>query len=799
MKQVKSQQSKRGSSNYIPLSSSEKKEIQKRIAAIKKENKKIRTVQKTIPYDEAYPDGIIRTGNVYTKCVQFYDINYRLSSIEDQQLIFNKYCDFLNYFDSSINFQLTFLNIRGSDDDRDIIVIPEQDDEFNEIRTEFLQMLQEQLAKGNNGLVRMKYITFSIEEDSRKRAKNKLTGIESEIVSNFKNMGVYAVGLNGHQRLKLLHKMLNPLSDTPFVFTWDDRVLSGMSTKDFICPLSMKFSKNSFKSGSSYGASFSINILASELSDKVLSDILDIDGNIVFNMYLHSLDQNAASKLVKLKLSNIDKTKIDEQKKAARAGYDGDILPPDLLTYSNELKKLLENLQTRNERLFIVTIVITNYAANKKQLDLMNDKLNRIILQHNCILMPLDYQQDAALVSTLPLCMNRIKIERSITTAAVGVFMPFETREIFMDGDAVYYGLNALSSNMIMADRKKLKNPNGIVVGTPGTGKSFTVKREILNVYLVTLDDIYICDPEGEYFPLVNALNGQVIQISSTSKHHINPMDIALNSKDDDPIGMKSEFLISLCEIIVGGKYGLDSEERSIIDDCVRKIYMDFFNNNPSPEKMPILSDLQNALINSGKKAAERVANSLALYVTGSLNIFNNRTNVDLSNRIVCFDIKNLGNQLRKVGMLIVQDQVWNRVSSNRDEHKSTRYYMDEFHLLLKEAQTAQYSVEIWKRFRKWGGIPTGITQNVKDLLSSAEIENILENSDFICMLNQAHGDREILGQKLNLSPAQLECVTNSSQGEGLIFYGDVILPFVDKFPTDTKMYQLMTTKFGEM
>lgn len=798
MKQGKSLSAKTSGNkgqSYAPLSAKEKKELIKKVNSLKKDRKAIKTVQRTIPYDEAYPDGIIRTGNFYSKTIQFFDINYRLASISEQQVIFNHYCDFINYFDSSIKFQLTFLNIKGSDDEKDLIVIPEQDDDFNEIRTEFVQMLQNQLTKGNNGLVRMKYVTFGIEEENKRTAKTKLSGIESELINNFKNMGAFAVALNGYQRLKILRKMMNPVSDTPFIFNWDERILSGLSTKDFIAPTSMKFSKNSFKSGNSYGSSFSVNLIASELPDTVLSDILGIDGNIAFNMYLHSIDQTAATKLVKLKLSNVEKTKVDEQKKAARSGYDGDILPPDLVTYTNELKKLLENLQTRNERLFIMTIVITNYSDNKKKLDLQNDKLSRILLQLNCNAIPLDYQQDKGLMSALPLCMNQIKIERSITTAAIGVFMPFTTREIFMDGEAVYYGLNSLSNNLIMADRKKLKNPNGLILGTPGTGKSFTVKREISNVFLVSDDDIYICDPEGEYYPLVSELNGQVIRISATSPDHINPMDIAIDSEDDDPIGMKSEFILSLCELIVGGKFGLDSEERSIIDDCVRKIYLKFFENDPTPEKMPVLGDLQAALINSGKKAAERVANSLALYVSGSLNIFNNRTNVNLNNRIVCFDIKNLGTQLRKIGMLIVQDQVWNRVSVNRANRKATRYYIDEFHLLLKEEQTARYSVEIWKRFRKWGGIPTGITQNVKDILSSQEIENILDNSDFICMLNQASGDRKILGEKLDLSPAQLEKVTNSRQGEGLIFYGDVILPFIDKFPTDTKLYRLMTTK----
>ena len=334
-----------------------------------------------------------------------------------------------------------------------------------------------------------------------------------------------------------------------------------------------------------------------------------------------------------------------------------------------------------------------------------------------------------------------------------------------------------------------------MILGTPGSGKSFSAKREITNIFLITTDDIIICDPEAEYFPLVNRLNGQVVKISPTSTDFVNPMDINLNySEDESPLSLKSDFILSLCELIVGGKEGLMPVEKSIIDRCVRLIYADYLSD-PVPEKMPILEDLYNALKQQDENEAQHVRAALEIYVTGSLNVFNHRTNVDITNRLVCFDIKELGKQLKKLGMLVVQDQVWNRVTVNRAEKRSTRYYIDEFHLLLKEEQTAAYSVEIWKRFRKWGGIPTGITQNVKDLLSSREVENIFENSDFVYMLNQASGDRQILAKQLNISSHQLSYVTHSGEGEGLLFYGNVILPFADKFPKDTELYRIMTTK----
>ena len=462
--------------------------------------------------------------------------------------------------------------------------------------------------------------------------------------------------------------------------------------------------------------------------------------------------------------------------------------------YITDLEKLLDDLNSKNERLFHISITIRNYARNKKDLGLQLELLKRICQKNNCTLMPCEYLQEDYLSSSLPLGVNKIQVSREMHTSGIAIFVPFTTQELFQTG-GTYYGLNTVSGNMIMANRSRLKNPNGLILGTPGSGKSFSVKREILDSFLKTTDDIIICDPEGEYFPLVQHLHGQLIRIASNSEQFINPMDINFEGNmDDNPISTKSDFIISLCEVIVGGKYGLTAEERSIIDRCVRRIYMNFFKNKPSRDKMPILSDLHKALANEGEIAL-RVTNSLEMYVNGSQNLFNHRTNIDLDNRIICFDIKELSNQLKKVGMLIVQDNVWNRVTLNRSERKVTRYYIDEFHLLLKEEQTAKYSAEIWKRFRKWGGVPTGITQNVKDLLSSAEVENIFDNSDFVYMLNQAAGDRDILAEKLHISPQQMEYVTNSGPGEGLIRYDKIILPFTDNFPTYTVMYSLLTTK----
>jgi type IV secretory pathway VirB4 component len=643
-------------------------------------------------------------------------------------------------------------------------------------------------------------VTFGIEAENVRVAKPKLERIETDIINNLKAMGVSAHPLSGFERLKLLHSTMNEESQEPFIFNYDMVARTGLSTKDFIAPTSFDFRDSRyFRMGKTIGAVSFLQILAPELSDKMLADFLDMDNSIVVNLHVQSIDQAKAIRQIKSKITDLDKMKIEEQKKAVRAGYDMDVLPSDLVTYGGEAKKLLEDLQSRNERMFLVTVLIMNTAPTKQKLDNIIFQTSAIAQKYNCSLKRLDFQQEQGLMSSLPIGLNQIDIQRGLTTSATAIFVPFTTEELFQSGEALYYGINAISNNMIMADRKLLKNPNGLILGTPGSGKSFSAKREMTNAFLITTDDMIICDPEGEYSPLVNMLHGQVIHISPTSKQHINPMDINLNySEDESPISLKADFILSLCELIVGSKTGLEPVEKTIIDRCVRLVYRDYLDN-PVPEKMPVLEDLYRTILAQEEPEAKRIATALEIYVTGSLSVFNHQTNVDIDNRLVCFDIKELGKQLKKIGMLVVQDQVWNRVTINRAEHKSTRYYMDEFHLLLKDEQTAAYSVEIWKRFRKWGGIPTGITQNVKDLLSSREIENIFENSDFIYMLNQAGGDRQILAKQLNISPHQLSFVTNSNEGEGLLFYGNTIIPFKDQFPKDTMLYRIMTTKPNEM
>jgi hypothetical protein len=785
------------------LSAEDKKKVKEIIREAKRNDGIPRSTQQSIPFDRMFQDGICRVGtDYYTKTIQFQDINYQLAQQEDQTEIFEEWCSFLNFFDSSVHFELSFMNMAtDAEKFEKSIAIPHQNDGFNEVRDEYTGMLKHQMEAGNNGLTKTKYLTFGIHADSMKSAKPRLIHIEIDLLNNFKRLGVQAETLDGAQRLELMHQQFHMGDDARFWFDWKWLTPSGLSVKDFIAPSSLYFkSGRVFQMGDMYGAMSFLSIDASDISDRMLADFLSMESSQIITMHLQSVDQNEAIKTVKHTITELDRSKIEEQKKAVRAGYDMDIIPSDLATYGKDAKALLKELQSQNERMFLLTFLVLNTGRTQEEVEDNVFHANSIAQKHNCNLIRLDFQQEQGLMSTLPLAYNQIEIKRGMTTSSTAIFVPFTTQELFQKSDAsLYYGLNALSNNLIMVDRKKLKNPNGLILGTPGSGKSFAAKREIANAFLVTDDDIIISDPESEYSPLVQRFHGQVIRIAPTSDQYINPMDINMNYSDDDnPIALKADFILSLCELIVGGKEGLKPVEKTVIDRCIHKIYQRYFEH-PGKDNMPILEDLYNALLEQEEPEAKEVATALEIYVTGSLNVFNHRTNVNINNRLVCYDIKDLGKQLKKIGMLVVQDQVWGRVTENRSQGRSTRYYMDEMHLLLREEQTAAYTVEIWKRFRKWGGIPTGITQNVKDLLASKEVENIFENSDFIYMLNQSVGDRAILAKQLNISPHQLSYVTHSGEGEGLLFFGNVILPFVDRFPKDLELYKIMTTKLDEV
>ena len=774
-----------------------KKQTPRRGPAAKGKKRAALSAQQTIPYVRMLPDGVCQLpGGLYTKTVEYEDINYSVASTEDQTAIFSGWSSFLNYFDSSLPFQLSFINRRSHSRSRYKVNIPQAEDDFNSVRAEFTGMLKNQIARSNNGIERSKYITFGIPAESLDEARPRLERVEADVMSNFKRLGVPSEPMDGRARLALLHGQMHPGSREPFRFSWGDIAKTGLGTKDFIAPDSFDFRQpRLFRMGQYWGAASYLQILASELSDKLLAEILELDAEMTVTLHIQTVDQLKAIKTIKGKISDIGKMKVEEQRKAVRAGYDPDILPPDLITFSKDAAELLADLQSRNERMFLLTFTVINIAPTRQRLENDVFTVGGIAQKYNCALKRLDWQQEQGFVSSLALGGNEVEIQRGMTTSSTAIFIPFMTRELRMAGPSLYYGMNALSHNVIMADRKKLKSANGLYLGSTGSGKSFAAKRELLNVFLtIPQDRIIIVDPMGEYAPLVRRLGGQVIEIAPDSPNHINPMDIQMGGNDEDsPLSMKADFLLSLCELVVGGKEGLQPIEKTVIDRCVRLVYRDLALG-VGDGRMPLLQDLYEELLKQPEPEARRVATALELYCTGSLNLFNHPTNVKTDCRVVCIVLKGMGDNLRKIAMHVTNEFVNSSVNTNYQSGISTWCYFDEFHVLLRDQLTASYFVSIWQMLRKRGCVPSALTQNVKHLLASPEIQNILDNTDFMILLSQAQSDRAILAKQLGISEHQLSYITHSNSGEGLLFYGNVTIPFMDRFPRG-EIYDLLTTR----
>ena len=605
----------------VKLTRAEKKEIQAVIRKYKGDGKP-HSAQASIPYEAMYQDGVCRvTPRTFSKCIEFTDISYQLAQADTKTAIFENLCDLYNYLDASIHVQFSFIN-RKIDPKQyaKSFEIRAQGDDFDDIRSEYSDILQDQLVNGNNGLMKRKFMTYTIEADSLKMARARLRRIETDLLGYFKSMGASAWGLDAKERLEVMHSIFHPDGE-PFSFDWKWLAPSGLSTKDFIAPSSFRFGNaRMFGLGGKYGAVSFLQILSPELSDEMLADFLNTENGIVVNLHVQAIDQSDAIKTVKRKITDLDAMKIQEQKRAVRSGYDMDILPSDLATYGQDAKELLKTLQSRNERMFQLTFLVLNTADTRQKLE--NDVFwaAGIAQKYNCSLVRLDYQQEQGLMSSLPLGASHIQIERSLTTSSVAVFVPFVTQELFQGGDAMYYGINAKTGNMIMLDRKRARCPNGLKLGTPGSGKSMSCKSEILSVFLCTPDDVYICDPEAEYYPLVKRLHGQVVKLSPTSKNYVNPLDINLNySEDENPLALKSDFVLSFCELVMGGKNGLEAIEKTVIDRAVQVIYRPYLAD-PKPENMPILADLHKALLCMDKMKGLLLQDKLVEYAYRQLS-----------------------------------------------------------------------------------------------------------------------------------------------------------------------------------
>ena len=758
-----------------------------------------KTAQKTVPYERLYADGLVRLGDgLFSKSIQFQDINYQIARQDDQENIFIKYGEFLNYFDPSVNLQITINNTTiDKDEYENDIMLKYKHDNLDEYRQEYNEMLRKQMAEGRNEITHDKYMTITVEAPSEDEARKSLNRLESEMQANLKKLGANSETVTVKKRMEILRNFFRPAEEATKV-DYERLTELGVSTKDVVCPDGFSFKRNYFMMGEKYARALYINTLPSFLNDKFLADMSDFPIEMMLTMNIRSVDPGEALKIVRHKITGMETNKIEQQKKALKSGYDMSMISHDLKHSLEEAEELLDDLVNKNQKMFLLGLTIVQKADSLEDLNRDTETLQSQARKSLVTLGILNYQQEAGMSSTLPLGNNLINITRTLTTESAAVFMPFTSQEL-MQKHGMYYGINAVSRNLIIFNRQSLKNPNGFILGTPGSGKSFSAKREMTNVILNTDDDVLIIDPEREYSPIAENFGGEMIHISASSKNYINPMDMSQEYSDDEnPVILKSEFILSICECLLGGSAGLTGMERTIIDRCVRNVYADYMQDFDQT-KIPTMLDFQLELERQPEVEARGVALALEIYTKGSLAIFAKKTNIDLQKRLVVFDIKDLGKQLKTMGMLIVLDAIWNRITQNRAVGRKTWIYMDEIYLLFTNEYSANFLFELYKRARKWGGIPTGITQNVEDLLRSELARRMLSNSDFILMLNQATSDRVELAHLLNISNTQMSYVTNSAAGQGLLFSGDSIIPFVDKFPTDTKLYQMMTTKIEEL
>lgn len=774
----------------------EKKRKKEKKKAVRKKRSVPRTTQKTLPYKCVCDNYLMKVDdNKYSKTYVFEDVNYSIAKQEEQESIFLGYCSVLNSFDTSADIQITVHNNRVNKDEFNrMVLLRYKGNDYDHYIDVYNEMLKDKMEKGQNGIIRKKYLTVTLQAPDLETARGKFGSIDLELTNAFKKIGSVITPLTSNDRVSLLKD----------IFKSVDEKIPELSEKDFkrqaerayCCPDYFEFKKDYFMWNNKYARTMFIKDMPSSLKDDMLTEIANTNLDVMITVNIAPVDPYKALKIVNHQLTSMRANKLQAEKKALRSGYTTDVINEDLKHSLIEAEELLDDLRSKNQKMFLNNIIIMVTADDIDELDNSTEAIEAVIRKQLCSVSTLKFQQEKGLQSVLPLGNCTLKIRRTLTTESTAVFLPFAAKEISQK-NGMYYGLNAISNNMIIFNRLMLKNPNGFILGSPGSGKSFSAKREMLNVFLATDDDIIIIDPEREYTDLVAALNGETINVSPASTNYINPLDMSQDYSDEQsPLVMKSDFILSFCECLVG-KQGLTAKEKAIIDRCLSNIYAEYLQNFDH-DKIPTLMDFYENIKAQPEDEAQGLALSIELYIKGNLNVFAHKTNVNTSNRVVSYDIKDLGKQLKTIGMLIVLDYVWNRITVNRARGKRTWIYLDEIYLLFANEQSANFLYELYKRARKWGGVPTGITQNVEDLLKSETARSMLSNTDFVLMLNQATSDRIQLARLLNISDNLLTHVTSSESGSGLICCGGSIIPFVDKFPHN-ELYDLMTTKLEEV
>ena len=761
----------------------------KSFSKLKKQNKEEfripKTTQDTIPVDTVYKDGIFKIGNRYTKSYRFLDINYAIASKEEKTGLFLDYGDLLNSFDSSVMVKITVNNHKiDLHKFKEDILIPFKEDGLDEYRKEYNEMLLDKL-KESDDIVQEKYLTLTVFKNNIEEARSYFSRIGTELSSHFAKLGSKCIELNLEERLKILHDFYRS-DESEFNFDMKDNMRKGHSFKDLICPLAPEFKHKYFKLDDKYGRVLYLSNYPRFIKDSIVSELCNLNKNMMYSMDLISIPTDEAVKEIERKLLGVNTNITNWQRRQNANNNFSAVVPYDMEMQREECKEFLDDLTIRDQRMMLCNITIVHLADSKEELDNDTELLKSVARKFMCDLSILYFssRQLDGLCTVLPIGLNRLNIIRTLLTESASVFIPFRAQEI-ADKGGIWYGQNAITNNPIFCNKECLQNPNAFVLGVPGSGKSFLTKEEIEFIIMRTDDDILICDPENEYSNIIRKFGGEVIEISAGSKDHINAMDMKDGYGDSgDPVRDKSQFIMSLIEQV--SRKGIDDLERSIIDRCVRETYMEF--------ERPTLKTLRAKLLEQQEKEAKALALKLEIFTDGSLDAFAHETNVDVDNRIVSYNIFKLGKQLKTMGLLVITDAMINRVNENFIKGKKTHIFIDEFHVVFENEQSAAFFNSAWRQFRKRDAYPTGITQNVEYLLDSVEASTMLSNSEFVVMLNQAYQDREKLGRLLNISDEQMSYITNAQSGCGLIKYGGVLVPFVNKMPKGL-LYDLNTTK----
>ena len=756
-----------------------------------------KSVQQALPIKRIWPDGIFQVGNKYSKSFRFSDINYAIASKEDKTEMFLDYSDLLNALDSGATAKITLNNRRINKDEFErSLLLPMKEDGLDQYRKEYNDMLLSKVSGTSNSIYQERYLTISVHKKNIDEARTYFARVGTDITTHLAKLSSVSEELDAGERLQVFRDFFR--AEEPSAFPFDIKAFAkkGHSFKDWICPESMEFKKDYFKINERYGRVLYMQDYASYVKDDMISELCDLSQNLMLSIDILPVPTDEAVREIQNKLLGVETNVTNWQRRQNANNNFSAVVPYDMELQRKETKEMLDDLTTRDQRMMFGLLTMVHMADSKKQLDSDTETLLSVARKHLCQLSILKWQQVDGLNTVLPYGIRKINALRTLTTESTAVLIPFHTQEIMQPG-GIYYGQNAVSKNMLVADRRKLLNGNSFRLGVSGSGKSFSAKEEIVALALSTEDDILILDPESEFGSLVEALNGEVIRISATSDTHLNAMDMdSAYGNEKNPLIEKSEFILSLFEQLVGAG-NLSAKEKSILDRCTADVYRDYMRGGYQGE-IPTLKDLYRQLMLQPEDEARGLALSSELFINGSLNTFAQPTNVNTKSRIIAYDIRELGEQLMPLGMLVTLDSIFNRVIQNWKKGNTTWIFADEFYLLFRYQYSADFFYRLYKRIRKYSGFVTGLTQNVEELLKSDTARLMLANSEFLILLNQATTDREELASLLNISDNQLSYITNVGAGHGLIRCSGNIVPFENSFPKNTKLYRLMTTKPGE-